>query len=147
MENIENHIDISLVTDKKEAIKQAAKPNYNKCTIFDDNLIAVHMKKTELKYNKPRYLGMCILDLSKTLMYDFNYNYIKKKYGDNAMLLFTDTDSLAYEIKTDDYYADISKYVESRFDTSDYPNDHPSGIKTGVNKKVIRIFNDEASGK
>ena len=105
------------------------------------------MKRTKLKYDKPIYLGMCILDLSKTLMYDFHYNYIKKKYGDNAMLLFTDTDSLAYEIKTDDFYADISNDVESRFDTSDYPKDHPSGIKTGVNKKVIGMFKDEASGK
>jgi len=68
MENIKNHVDIKLVTEKKEAIKFAAKPNYDRCTIFDDNLIAVHMKKIELKYNKPRYLGMCILDLSKTLM-------------------------------------------------------------------------------
>src|SRR5271169_5740138 len=147
MENIENRVDIRLVSDKKEAIKLAAKPNYDKCTIFDDNLIAVHMKRTELFYNKPIYLGMCILDLSKTLMYDFHYNYIKKKYGDNAMLLFTDTDSLAYEIKTDDFYVDISGDIESRFDTSNYPKDHPSGIKTGVNKKVIGMFKDEACGK
>ena len=147
MENIENHVNIKLVTEEKEAIKLAAKPNYDRYTIFDDNLIAVHMKRTKLKYDKPIYLGMCILDLSKTLMYDFHYNYIKKKYGDNAMLLFTDTDSLAYEIKTDDFYADISNDVESRFDTSDYPKDHPSGIKTGVNKKVIGMFKDEASGK
>ena len=105
------------------------------------------MKRTKLFYNKPIYLGLCILDLSKTLMYDFHYNYIKKKYGDNAMLLFTDTDSLAYEIKTDDFYADISNDVESRFDTSDYPKSHPSGIRTGVNKKVIGMFKDEASGK
>ena len=147
MENIENRVDIRLVTDKKEAIKLAAKPNYDKCTIFDDNLIAIHMKRTKLLYDKPIYLGMCILDLSKTLMYDFHYNYVKKKYGDNAALLFTDTDSLAYEIKTDDFYADISNDVESRFDTSDYSKDHPSGIKTGVNKKVISMFKDEASGK
>src|SRR5271154_5810556 len=63
------------------------------------------------------------------------------------MLLFTDTDSLAYEIKTKDFYADISNDVESRFDTSDYPKDHPSGIKTGINKKVIGMFKDEAGGK
>src|SRR5271155_51346 len=147
MKNIENRVDIRLVTDKEKAIKLAAKPNYDKCTIFDDNLIAVHMKRKKLLYDKPIYLGMCILDLSKTLMYDFHYNYIKKKYGNNAMLLFTDTDSLAYEIKTDDFYADISQDIESRFDTSDYPKDHPSGIKTGVNKKVIGMFKDEASGK
>jgi hypothetical protein len=88
-----------------------------------------------------------ILDLSKTLMYDFHYKYIKAKYGDKATLLFTDTDSLAYEIKTEDFYADISNDVETRFDTSEYPKEHPSGIKTGVNKKVVGMFKDEASGK
>ncbi len=80
-------------------------------------------------------------------MYDFHYNYIKNKYGDRATLLFTDTDSLAYELKTEDFYADIANAVEKRFDTSDYPKNHPSGIKTGVNKKVIGMFKDEAAGK
>ena len=77
------------------AQKLAAKPNYDRCTIFDENLIAVHMKKTKLYFNKVVYLGMSILDLSKSLMYDFHYNYIKSKYGDKAKLLFTDTNSLA----------------------------------------------------
>ena len=90
---------------------------------------------------------MSILDISKTLMYDFHYNYIKKMYNDKAKLLYTDTDSLLYEIQTDDFYADISNDVESRFDTSEYPKDHPSGIKTGINKKVIGMFKDEACGK
>jgi hypothetical protein len=147
MENIENRVDIKLVTDEKEALKLSAKVNYDRCTIFDDNLVAVHMRKTKLVYNKPIYLGMCILDLSKTLMYDFHYNYIKNKYGDKAELLFTDTDSLAYEIETEDFYADIANDVERLFDTSDYPKEHPSGIKTGVNKKVIGMFKDEAAGK
>jgi hypothetical protein len=147
MENIENHVDIRLVTSEKEALKLAAKINYDRCTIFDENLVAVHMRKTKLYYDKPIYLGMCILDLSKTLMYDFHYNYIKSKYNDKAKLLFTDTDSLAYEIKTEDFYADIAGDVEQLFDTSDYPKDHPSGIKTGVNKKVIGMFKDEAAGK
>ena len=78
------------------AQKLAAKPNYDCCTISDENLIAVHMKKTKLYFNKPVYLGMSILDLSKSLMYDFRYNYIKTKYGDKAKLLFTVTDSLVY---------------------------------------------------
>jgi len=87
---------------------------------------------------------MSVLDLSKTLMYDFHYNYVKSKYGDKAKLLFTDTDSLMYEIETGDFYVDIADDIQSRYDTSDYPKDHPSGIKSGVNKKVIGMFKDEA---
>ena len=89
MENIENHVDIRLVCNEKEALKLAARTNYDRFTIFDENLIAIHMKRTKLKYNKPIYLGMCILDLSKTLMYDMHFNYIRNKYGDKAKLLFT----------------------------------------------------------
>jgi len=96
MENIENRIDVRLVTDEKKATSLAAKPNYDSRTIFDENLIAIHMKRTKLLYNKPIYLGMCILDISKTHMYDFHYNYIKAKYDEAAKLLFTDTDSLCY---------------------------------------------------
>ena len=80
-----------------------AKPNFDHCTVFDENLIAVHMKKTELVFNKPVYLGMSILDISKTLMYDFHYNYMKVKYGDNCKLLMTGTDSLMHEAKTKDF--------------------------------------------
>ena len=93
MENFRNHVDIRLVSDKIEARKLAAKPNFRHCIIFDENLVTIHMKKIKLTFNKPVYLGMCILDLSKTLMYDFHYNYIKKKYGSKAKLLFTDTDA------------------------------------------------------
>ena len=86
---------------------------------------------------------MSILDLSKS----FHYYYIKTKYGDKAKLLFTDTDSFAYEIKTKDFYKNINPDIEERFDTSDYPSNHPSGIKTGVNSKVRGMFNDEAGAK
>ena len=105
------------------------------------------MKKTKLVFNKPVYLGMSILDLSKTLMYDFHYNYIKQKYGDKAKLLFTDTDSLMYERQTENFHKDISEDVKDKFDTSDYPPDHPSGIPSGLNKMVIGVFKDEAKGK
>ena len=105
------------------------------------------MKKTNIKFNKPVYLGMCILDLSKTLMYEFQYDYIKDKYGDKAKLLFTDTDSLAYEIETESFYKDINPDVERWFDTSDIPSNHPSGIKSGVNKKVVGMMKDELGGK
>ena len=146
MKNIRNRVDIKLVNDKKRAEKLSAKPNFNLCNIFSEDLVAVHMKKTKLVFNKPVYLGMCILDLSKTLMYDFHYNYIKQKYGDYAKLLFTDTDSFMYIIQTEDFYKDISADVKHRFDASDYPDDHPSGIPSGLNKKVIGMFKDEVGG-
>jgi len=147
MENIKKRVDVRLVTNERDAIKLASKPYYDSRTIFDENLIAMHIKRTKLVYNKPIYLGMCTLDLSKTLMYDFHYNYIKHKYDDKAKLLFTDTDSLCYEIKTDDFYKDIADDIESKFDASDYPKDHSSGIKSGVNKKVIEMFKDKAKRK
>ena len=147
MENIRNRVDIKLVNDKNKAERLAAKPNFKHCNIFSEDLTAIHMKKTFLTFNKPVYLGMCILDLSKTLMFDFHYNYIKKKYGDNAKLLFTDTDSLMYEIWMEDFYEDIKGDVKDRFDTSNYPSNHPSDIPTGCNKKVLGMFKDEAGGK
>ena len=104
------------------------------------------MKKTEVYFSKPIYVGQSILDLSKTLMFDFHYDYIRKKYNDAAKLLFTDTDSL-YLIHSDDIYKDISRDIKTKFDTSDYPESHPSGILTGINKKVIGMFKDEVAGR
>ena len=147
MENIRNRVDVKLVNTEEKLRKLVAKPNYETQKRFNENLVSVHMKKTSLTMNKPVYLGMCILELSKTLMFDFHYKYIKQKYGDNAKLLFTDTDSFLYEIKTDDFYKDISGDVRDRFDTSDYPENHPSGIPTGINKKVLGMFKDEVAGK
>ena len=111
--------------------------------IFNENLVAVHKIKETLTLNRPAYVGMCILDLSKTLMYDFHYNYIKQKYGSEAKLLFTDTDSLTYEIEAKDVYSDFWK-DKNRFDNSDYPENSPYFDKT--NKKVIGKFKDEAAG-
>ena len=148
MENIRNRVNIKLVNTKEQLKKLAAKPNFKgPPKIFSENLVSVHMKKTSLTMNKPVYLGMCILDLSKIIMYDFHYNYIKPKYGEKAKLLMTDTDSLFYEIQTEDFYKDISGDVKDRFDTSDYPENHPSGIPTGINKKVLGMMKDEAAGK
>ena len=135
IENIRKRQNIELVDNRKKAVKLTSRPNFDRCTIFDKNLIAVHMKNTEVYFNKPVYVGQAILDLSKTLMFDFHYNCIKKKYGNKAELLFTDTDSLMFQIYTDDFYLDISPDIKSKFDTSDYPPNHPSGIPTGVNKK------------
>ena len=146
MENIRNRVDIKLVNNEKQAEKLSAKPNFKHCNICSEDLVAIHMKKTKLDFDKPVYLGMCILDLSKTLMFDFHYNYIKQKYEDKAKLLLTDTDSLMYEIQTEDFYKDINGDVKDRFDTSGYPPDHPSGIPSGFNKKVLGMFKDEVNG-
>jgi len=120
MENIRNRVDIRLKTDGKSAEKLAAKPNYERTPIFNEDFIAVHMKKTELVFNKPVYLRMSLLDLSKTLMDDFHYNYISKKYGPKAKLLMTDTDSLMYELETDDLFEDIREDIKDKFDTSNF---------------------------
>ena len=159
IENIRKRQNIILVDKRKKASQLSTKPNFDRATIFDKNLIAVHMKKTEVYFNKPIYVGQAILDLSKTLMFDFHFDYIQKKYtatkehndategACRAELLFTDTDSLLYLIHTDDFYKDISKDIKRKFDTSDYPKSHPSGIETGVNKKVIGMFKDEVAGR
>ena len=147
MENIRNRVNIKLVDTGEKFKKLVAKPNYESRIFLNENLVSVHMKKTSLTMNKPVYLGMCILDLSKTLMFDFHYKYIKPKYGNKAKLLFTDTDSFLYEIQTEDFYKDISGDVKEKFDTSDYPEGHPSGIPTGINKKVLGMFKDEVAGK
>ena len=83
MENIRKRVDIRLVNNRRKAETLAAKPNFKHLTIFDEDLVSIHMKRTKLKFNKPVYCGMAILDLSKTLMYDFHYNYIKPKFGEN----------------------------------------------------------------
>ena len=147
IENIRKRQSVEIMDDRKKALKLTSKPNFDRVTIFDEHLVAVHMKKTEVYFNKPIYVGQAILDLSKTFMFDFHYNFIRKKYGNKAELLFTDTDSLIYLIQTDDFYSDIKHDIRKKFDTSDYPENHPSGIKTGVNKKVIGKFKDEVGGK
>ena len=147
MENIRKRVDIKLVNNRNSALRFAAKPNFESCTIFDENLIAIHMKRVKLLFDKPIYCGMTILDVSKTLIFDFHYDYIKPKYQEKAKLLFTDTDSLCYEIETEDFFKDISNDVHEKFDTSNFEKNHPSNIPTGLNKKVIGMMKDEAGGK
>ena len=143
MENIRKRVDVRLVTSKEKLLKLSSKPTYVSSKIFNENLVAVHKIKETLTMNRPAYIGMCILDLSKTLMYDFHYNYIKQNYGNKAKLLFTDTDSLTYEIETTDAYLDFWN-DKDKFDNSDYPENSPYFNKT--NKKVIGKFKDEAAG-
>ena len=143
MENLRKRVDVRLVTNEKKLDKLTSKPTYVSSKIFNKNLMAVHKIKETLTLNRPAYVGMCILDLSKTLMYDFHYNYIKKKYNDRAKLLFTDTDSLTYEIETVDAYKDFWT-DKDMFDNSYYPENSPYYCNT--NKKIIGKFKDEACG-
>ena len=146
VENVRNRVDVRLVTTEDSLKKLANKPNFDRVNIFSENLVAVHMQRTTVNLSKPIYLGMSILDLSKTLMYGFHYNHIKKKYGNHAQLLFTDTDSLCYDIQTEDFYNDIRDDVPSMYDTSAYSDNHPAGLPR-VNKKNIGLMKDEAGGR
>ncbi|XP_054259555.1 uncharacterized protein LOC128984277 [Macrosteles quadrilineatus] len=145
MENIRNRVDVRLATKEKQIVKWIAQPTFKDRTIFAENLSAVHMKRTKLLFNKPIYVGMSVLDVSKTLIYDFHYNVIKSKYGDKARLQYTDTDSLKYAIATSDFYQDMKTMIDY-FDTSDYPENNPYGMPR-VNKKVLGKMKDELSGR
>ena len=103
MENIRKHRDVELVTTNKKINKLASEPNYHTAKYFSENLIATEMKKTKVKMNKPIYLGMSTLDISKTLMYKFWYVYIKAKYQEKPKLCYMDTDSFIIRIKTGDF--------------------------------------------
>ena len=124
MENLRKQVDVRLVTNEKKLDKLTSKPTCISSKIFNENLMAVHKVKETLTLNRLAYVGMCILDLSKTLMYDFHYNYIKKKYNNRARLLFTDTDSLTYEIEAEDVYKDFWN-DKDMFDNSDHPESSP----------------------
>ena len=119
MENLRKGVDIRLVTNEKKLLKLTSKPTYASSKIFNENLVAVHKIKEALTLNRPAYVGMCILDLCKTLMYGFHYKYIRETYGDRAKLLFTDTDSLTYEIEAEDVYQNFW-YDKDKFDNNDY---------------------------
>jgi hypothetical protein len=130
MENLRKRVNVKLINDKTKLTKLTARPSFDSFRIFSEDLAAVNLKKTKLYLNRPIYVGFTILDLSKVLMYQFHYEYMKQKYGDNAKLLFTNTDSLCYEMKTRDIYQDMLEDTEL-FDTSEYIQDHPLySIKT-----------------
>ena len=143
MENLRKRVNVKLVTDYKKLDKLTSDPTYISSKIFNEDLMAVHKIKETLTLNRPAYVGMCILDLSKTLMYDFHYNYIKKRYGDRAKLLFTDTESLTHKMEAEDIYKDFWN-DKDMFDNSDYPENSP--YYCNANKKVIGKFKDEACG-
>ena len=143
MENVRGRKNIELVHTERRMKKISAKPNFTSFTIFNKDLVAAHCLKSTILLNKPIFVGFAILDLSKLLMYDFHYGYIKKKYGSDAELCFTDTDSLLYDIKCKDIYKDMQE-DNDMFDFSDYPHDHP--LFNATNKKVLGKMKDETAG-
>ena len=146
MENIRRHRNIKLVNNKEDYLKHVMKPNFKSGTLLGPDLMSCEMGKVKVKMNKPVYLGQAILDLSKIIMYEFHYDYMKRKYNEESLkLCYMDTDSLVYKIRIEDFYADIAEDVESRFDTSGYVPDRP--LPVGKNKKVIGLMKDELGGK
>ena len=163
MENMRKHRDIKLVTTDKKRSKLVSELNYHTVNLISEDLSIIEMQKTKVKMNKPIYLGLSILEISKILMYEFWYDYKKTKYNNDVKLCYMDTDSFVMHIKTNDFYKDIASDVENRFDPSNYEENplettaEPSSLErsalarrplpTGKNKKVISLMKDELGGK
>ena len=145
MENVRKHRDIKLVTKDKRRNQLVSEPNYHTTKWFLEKLLAIEMKNTKVKPNKPVYLGLSVLEISKTLMYELWYDYMKPKYGHNVKLCDMDTDSFIMHIKTEDFYKDIANDVEKRSDISNYEIIRP--LPTEKNKKMIELVKDELGGK
>ncbi|XP_054015893.1 uncharacterized protein LOC128896552, partial [Hylaeus anthracinus] len=142
MESVRKRMDLRLVTNWKQMEKLMAKPTFLDRTIYGENLVAVHLAKRKILFDKPIYIGMCILDISKTLMYRYHYDVLLPHYGpEKIKLMYTDTDSFIHLIQTDDIYRDKLNFMEY-LDTSEYPSDHP--CYSNINKKVLGKFKDEA---
>ena len=124
MMNVRKLVDVKLVMERGQMQRLTSKPNFHSFSIFHNNLIAIQLTKQKVDIKQPIYVGFSVLELSKLLMYTFHYRHIVPKYGDKAKLLFTDTDSLTYEIKTRDIYEDMMN-DKHLFDASDNPPDHP----------------------
>jgi len=121
MENVRNHVDVRLLMrwdGRYGAEAMIAKPNFHSRSVFSENLVAIEMRKLEVKFDKPIYVGMCILDISKTCLYEFHHEYMLPLYRDKCKIMYTDTDSLIYHIECDDVY-DVMKRDIAKFDTSD----------------------------
>ena len=144
MERTDNRTICKLANNLKTFEKYVAKPTFKNSSQINSKLIALNMKYPCIKLNKPIFLGFTILEISKHKMFDFHYNVIKNKYGDKAKLLFTDTDSLMYEIETEDVYQDF-KQLNAHFDFSNYPKEHH--LYSVENKKIPGFFKDEAGGE
>lgn len=148
MENVRGRVDISIKSywEGRYGVGQMiSQPNFKRCIIYDENLVAVEMEKMSITMNKPIAVGMAVLDLSKIVMYDYYYNHLKVKYGDKLRLAYTDTDSFIISVKTDCFYADMKENLQM-YDTSDYPLNNVHGIPL-VNKKRPGLFKDELNSR
>ena len=146
MDNIRKHRNIKLVTTEKKYLCTVMKPNFKSGVLFGENLMGCEMGKVKVVINKLVYLGQAIIDLSKIVMYEFHYDYMVPKNSDRLKLCYMDTDSLVYDIKTEDFYEDIANDVEARFDTSGYSKTNFRLLPIGLNKKVIGVMKDELGG-
>ena len=146
MENLRMRVDVKLVRSNEEdkLRRLIASPAFARANIFDDDLAAIQVHKSRLVLNRPVFVGMSVLDLSKHLMYDFYYNQLRAQYGDRCQLLYTDTDSLLLEVQTEDVFRDMASHAEL-YDTSDYPLEHP--LHSIANKKVLGKMKDECAGR
>ena len=138
------HRDIKLVKTDHERNKLEPEPNYHTMNLISENLSIIEMKKVKVKMKKPIYLGRSILEISKMIMYEFWYDYVKNKYGDMVKLCYMDTDSLIMNIKRKKFYKDIAQDVEEKFYTSNYDVNRP--LPKGKNKKVIGLMRNELGG-
>ena len=136
MENVRNRRDIEIL--KEKIWKEKRNLLKNLIIRFDDNFMAIEMRKTEVEMLKPIYVGQAILDISKTIMYEFWYDYLKPKYGDKIKLCYMDTD----RYMDDNFYKDISKDVKRWFHTSGYDKNLDRPLEIGVNKNVLGKFKD-----
>ncbi|XP_025271321.1 uncharacterized protein LOC112639961 [Camponotus floridanus] len=147
MENVHNCVDVRLATrwdGQFGAETLISKPNFHSRSVFSENLMAVELRKLEAKIDKPIYVGMSILDISKIRLYAFHYEYMSPLYGDKCKILYTDTDSLIYSIECEDAYERMKHDID-RFDTSDYAIDNPYGVPR-ANKKIFGLMKDENNG-
>lgn len=149
MENKRGRVDIKLKTEwdgRYGARKLIVQPNFKRWTAFGSKLVAIHMNHTKILMDKPITVGMTVLDLSKVLMYDFFYNFLKPKYGNNIEMMYTDTDSFILNVKTDCFYTDMLADIDERYDTSDFAENNMYSIPR-KNKKKPGFFKDELNGK
>ncbi|XP_077262575.1 uncharacterized protein LOC143897644 [Temnothorax americanus] len=147
MENVRDHVDVRLVTrweGRYGAEAMIARPNFHSRSVFSENLVAIELRRLEVKFNKPVYVGMCILEISKTRLYEFHYDYMAPLYRDRCRILYTDTDSLIYSLECEDAY-ELMRRDSDRFDTSDYAENNAHGMPR-VNRKVPGLMKDENNG-